>query len=249
MAVGPIIDKGGTKQLVARYIPSYANPSGKTYQQVAKTNAVVQAKSTAANKAPAPKPAPKPAPRATQTSTTTPVTSPVAEPIAPVVTEPVVGNNAEDVAESATPAAQAWDPYNDPVYLQQLQQAQAAFNTASTNALADKERSKLATEEELAGRKTTAEEQRRRLAGNFAARGMAGGRAGALSRAEATANARELAARTSLRDQMAELDRQYIANFGAAGSDWLGTSSGASAQQAALQAAINARLAGLTTVG
>jgi hypothetical protein len=154
---------------------------------------------------------------------------------------------AQEPAAEATPLP--WDPYSDPVYLQQLQLAQSAFNNARTEALASKEKSRLYTEEELAGRKTTAEEQRRRLAGNYAARGMGGGRAGALTRAEATVNARELAARTSLRDQISELDRQFTANYGAAGSDWLGTQAGSSAQQAALQAALQARLAGLTTVG
>jgi len=141
------------------------------------------------------------------------------------------------------------DIYSDPVYLRQLQFAQTAFNNARTNALADKERETLYTQEELEGRKTTAEQARRRLAGNYAARGMGGGRSGALSRAEATQNAQELAARTTLRDKISELNRQFVANYGAEGSDWLGTSAGASAQSEAVQAAINARLAGLTTVG
>ncbi len=141
------------------------------------------------------------------------------------------------------------DIYQDPVYLRQLQFAQNAFNTARTNALADKEREALYTQEELEGRKTTAEQARRRLAGNYAARGMGGGRSGALSRAEATQNAQELAARTSLRDKISELNRQFVANYGAEGSDWLGTAAGSSAQSEALQAAINARLAGITTVG
>jgi hypothetical protein len=141
------------------------------------------------------------------------------------------------------------DIYSDPVYLRQLQFAQSAFNNARTNALADKERETLYTQDELEGRKTTAEQARRRLAGNYAARGMGGGRSGALSRAEATQNAQELAARTTLRDKISELNRQFVANYGAEGSDWLGTTAGASAQSEAVQAAINARLAGMTTVG
>lgn len=154
-----------------------------------------------------------------------------------------------------TPIAQAvagtpqWSVYEDPVYQQQLQGAQSAFNRERTNALADKERSTLLINRELGGRKATAEASRRRLAGNYAARGMAGGRAGVLSRAEAEANARELMLRTDLRDQISELNRQFVAEYGADGSDWLGTSRGAAAQQSAVQAAINARLAGLTTVG
>ena len=152
-----------------------------------------------------------------------------------------------------TPIAQAtqpqWSVYEDPVYQQQLQGAQSAFNRERTNALADKERSTLLINRELGGRKATAEASRRRLAGNYAARGMAGGRAGVLTRAEAESNARELMLRTDLRDQISELNRQFVAEYGADGSDWLGTSRGAAAQQGAVQAAINARLAGLTTVG
>lgn len=141
------------------------------------------------------------------------------------------------------------DIYSDPVYLTQLQYGQNAFNTARTNALGDKERATLGIQDELAARKPSAEQSRRRLAGNYAARGMGGGRSGALSRAEAQQNAQELTARTSLRDQISELNRQFVANYGADGSDWLGTAAGVAAQSGAVQAAINARLAGITTVG
>jgi len=141
------------------------------------------------------------------------------------------------------------DIYQDPVYLRQLQYGQTAFNNAKTNALAEKEIQTLDIQDELQARKPTAEQARRRLAGNYAARGMGGGRSGALSRAEATQNAQELTARTSLRDQISELNRQFVANYGADGSDWLGTTAGAAAQSEALQAAVNARLAGITTVG
>lgn len=165
---------------------------------------------------------------------------------APVDTLP--GDESESMA-GGTEAVQPWSVYNDPVYLQQLQIAQGAFNNARTNALANKERETLYTQEELEARKPTAEQARRRLAGNFAARGMGGGRSGVLTRAEATQNAQELAARTSLRDKISELNRQFVASYGADGSDWLGTTAGASAQSEAVQAAINARLAGLTTIG
>jgi len=141
------------------------------------------------------------------------------------------------------------DIYQDPVYRTQLQYGQTAFNNARTNALAEKEIQTLGIQDELQARKPTAEQARRRLAGNYAARGMGGGRSGALSRAEATQNAQELTARTSLRDQISELNRQFVANYGADGSDWLGTTAGAAAQSDALQAAVNARLAGITTVG
>jgi hypothetical protein len=102
---------------------------------------------------------------------------------------------------------------------------------------------------QLEDRKGTAEDSRRRLAGNFAARGMGGGRAGALTREEAEMNARELTARTGLREQIAELGRQFTSQFGAEGSDWLGTRYGMEAQQSAIQQALQNRLAGLTTVG
>jgi hypothetical protein len=141
------------------------------------------------------------------------------------------------------------DIYQDPVYRTQLQYGQTAFNNARTNALADKERATLATQEELDARIPAAEQSRRRLAGNYAARGMGGGRSGVLSRAEAQANAQELSARTSLRDKISELNRQFVASYGAEGSDWLGTTAGAASQSDALQAAVNARLAGITTVG
>jgi hypothetical protein len=141
------------------------------------------------------------------------------------------------------------DLYSDPVYLRQLQFGQSAFNNARINALGDKERATLATQEELDARIPAAEQARRRLAGNYAARGMGGGRSGVLSRAEAQANAQELSARTSLRDKISELNRQFVASYGAEGSDWLGTAAGAATQSDAVQAAINARLAGITTVG
>lgn len=152
-------------------------------------------------------------------------------------------------AEGGPVSATEPDLYQDPVYLAQLQYGQTAFNNARTNALGDKERATLDIQDELQARKPEAEQARRRLAGNFAARGMAGGRSGVLSRAEAQNNAQELSARTSLRDKISELNRQFVANYGAQGSDWLGTSAGAAAQSEAVQAAINARLAGLTTVG
>lgn len=157
----------------------------------------------------------------------------------------IAGNPLQGPPVSATEP----DIYQDPIYLRQLQYGQNAFNTSRINALADKEAQTLDIQDELQARKPSAEQARRRLAGNYAARGMGGGRAGALTRAEAQQNAQELAARTTLRDKISELNRQFVANYGANGSDWLGTAAGASAQSEAIQAAINARLAGITTVG
>lgn len=169
-------------------------------------------------------------------------------PLANVTDEEAAQANADAVG-GPTFNAQPWSVYNDPVYQTQLQYGQNAFNTSRINALADKEAQTMNIQDELQARKPSAEQARRRLAGNYAARGMGGGRAGALTRAEAQQNAEELSARTSLRDKISELNRQFVANYGANGSDWLGTAAGASAQSEAVQAAINARLAGLTTVG
>lgn len=162
---------------------------------------------------------------------------------------PPVGEEGTSTVEGGPVSATQPDIYSDPVYLTQLQYGQNAFNMARINALGDKERATLGIQDELAARVPAAEQARRRLAGNYAARGMGGGRSGALSRAEAQQNAQELTARTSLRDQISELNRQFVANYGAEGSDWLGTAAGATTQSGALQAAINARLAGITTVG
>ena len=178
----------------------------------------------------------------------------------PVITMPTgegnvpAGEGNVPAGEGNVPAGEGsaqpqWSVYEDPIYMQQLQFAQSQFNRDRLNALSDKERAALQINRELGDRKGIAEQQRRRLAGNFASRGMAGGRAGVLSRAEAEANARELTLRTDLRDQIAELNRRFVADFGANETDWLGTSRGAMAQRDAVQAAINARLAGLTTLG
>lgn len=147
------------------------------------------------------------------------------------------------------PAAPQWSVYDDPFYMQALQGAQSRFNLDRADALAGNQYEQRALQRNLDERPDIAEAQRRRLAGNYAARGMAGGRAGALTRAEAETNAREVTARTGLREQMAELNRQFTSQFGGEGTDWLGTRRGMEAQQAAIQAALSNRLAGLTTVG
>lgn len=158
---------------------------------------------------------------------------------------PYLGND----GKPATSAASAYNVYDDPFYQQALQGAQSEFNLARTDALASKQYQERPIQRELEERPGVAEQQRRRLAGNFAARGMGGGRYGALTRAEAEMNAREITNRTGLREQIAELGRQFTSRFGAEGTDWLGTREGYQAQQQALQAALNNRLAGLTTVG
>lgn len=217
-----------------------------------------------------PKPTAKPTarPTATRTATTTPVRATAPAQITPPApgwsydddrggfTPPpeaegtgVIAGQPAQMPEPVQAAAPAYSVYEDPFYQQALQGAQSQFNLERTNALGTKAYEERAIQRELQGRPATAEAERRRLAGNFAARGMGGGRAGALTRAEAEVNAREVTARTGLREQMAELNRQFVGQFGAEGTDWLGTLRGSQAQQAAIQAALQNRLAGLTTVG
>jgi hypothetical protein len=237
-------------------IPSYANPTGKT------TRAVTAANTAALKAGLAPKPTPKPTPRPTptKTATTTPIkVSEAYEPMA-IDGDPTIAGPVAVQPETTTPgtaeaaaveeaAAPQYSVYDDPFYQQALQGAQSQFNLERANALGTRLYQERDIQRELQGRPATAEAERRRLAGNYAARGMGGGRAGVLSRAEAEVNAREITARTGLREQMAELNRQFVGQFGAEGTDWLGTLRGSQAQQSAIQAALQNRLAGLTTVG
>ena len=258
MAVKFTIDKGGSTStpIVPRYVPSYAAPAGKTTTQVAKTNAL------AVKTGVVPKPtnvttgsrAGLPAAATTPTYTTS-TPSPSSQPV-PVSTTPEVGTPGEPIvsapiAEEQAPQAPApaYNVYEDPFYQQALQGAQSQFNLARADAEASRQYEERGINRQLEDRRGTAEQARRRLAGNYAARGMGGGRAGALTRAEAETNARELTMRTGLREQIAELGRQFTSNFGAPGTDWLGTRAGMQAQQSALQQALQNRLGGLTTVG
>ena len=160
-----------------------------------------------------------------------------------------IDRQSADYVPEPTIEPKPYSVYDDPTYQQALAGAQSQFNLARINALAEKQYGQRPITRELENRPQVAEAARQRLAGNFAARGMSGGRAGVLTRAEAELNAREIAQRTGLREQISELDRQFTAQFGAEGSDWLGTRFGMEAQQAAIQQALQNRLAGLTTVG
>jgi hypothetical protein len=77
---------------------------------------------------------------------------------------------------------------------------------------------------------------------------MAGGSYGALTRAEAEANARQIAAQTSIKDQMAAVSQQYLANFGATGTDWTGTLVGQDYRNQAIQQALGALMPRYTGV-
>ena len=140
-----------------------------------------------------------------------------------------------------TPAP--WTLEGDPVYQQALAAGKSAFSFAQAQALADKQNQETGAAQQRKSLDTGATEGRRRLAGNYASRGMAGGNAGALSQAEARANAEQVAARTSITDQLTALNNQYLQNYGAPGSDWTGTLAGQQYKTQAAQAAIQAQLA------
>ena len=181
------------------------------------------------------------------TATTTPAPAPVQTtptPPGPVVTTPEPEPETE-----ATPPPPEWTLEGDPFYQQALADAQAQFNLERIGAQGTKQYQEVGINRSLDERPATAEASRRRLAGNYAARGMGGGNSGALSRAEAESNARETTARTGLREQLSELNRQFVGQYGAEGSDWLGTLRGQSARDTASNFALQNRLAGATTVG
>jgi hypothetical protein len=194
-------------------------------------------------------------PRREITTTETPAGAPAPVQITPEpssvpsVTEAETLVPAPNNQPAPEPEPIPYNVYDDPFYQQALAGAQSQFNLDRIDALASQQYQQLPIQRQLEQRPEQAEAARRRLAGNFAARGMAGGRAGVLTRAEAQANAREISARTGLREQIAELGRQFTSQFGAEGTDWLGTRRGMEAQQSALQQALQNRLAGLTTVG
>lgn len=164
------------------------------------------------------------------------------------LTSGITGTNATRTANM--PIAQAAAPTNamntlegDPLYQQMLAQGAAQFNTAKGNALANIQDAETANKTQLADINKSATESRKRLAGNYAARGMAGGAAGALTAAESELNARQLASQTSLVDQIAALNRDFNRNYGAVGTDWRGTNVGQEISATAAQEALKAQLA------
>jgi hypothetical protein len=158
-------------------------------------------------------------------------------PPAPAPDQGITGGIAEGTSGSTTSesAASQWSLENDPIYKQALAGGQSAFNVARARALAEKQN----IQTDLAGAERdlerSAASSRERLAGNYAARGMAGGAYGALTRAEAQANARQISAQTSLKDQMAAVNQQYLEQFGATGTDWTGTLAGQDYRNQAIQ--------------
>jgi hypothetical protein len=167
--------------------------------------------------------------QATQTANANPTIQPVKAPVA--FTDP-----------NAAPAAQPWTLEGDPNYQANLLAGKSQFNQNQFNAQADIQNQQTDLAQQQADLARNAAQNRKQLAGNYAARGMAGGAGGALTYAEAEANARQLAAQTSLSDQIAALNRNYSANYGAAGTDWQGTLQGQNIVNQARQQAVQARL-------
>lgn len=174
---------------------------------------------------------------------------PLASPMPMYDFEPATPGNAiaEGTSGSSTAASQ-WSLENDPVYKQAMAGGQSAFNLARARALAEKQN----IQTDIAGAERDLERSsasaRERLAGNFAARGMAGGAYGALTRAEAEANARQIAAQTSLKDQMAAVNQRYLEQFGTADSDWTGTLVGQDYRNQAIQQALSTLMPRYTEV-
>jgi hypothetical protein len=149
------------------------------------------------------------------------------------------------------PQTPKWSLEGDPLYQQALAGGQAQFNYARNAALADKMTAEQGLGQQRKSLDRGATESRRRLAGNYAARGMAGGAAGALSQAEARANAEQVAARTSIADQITALNNQFLQNYGDVTSknyDWTGTLVGQQYKTQAAQQALEAALARYGTV-
>ncbi len=212
------------------------------------------AKAVAASKtnkkvvAPAPKKA-APAPAAKKPVTTKkPVAKKpaVKQPMATPVT-PILGMAPEELAPE-TEALEPWQLEYDPLYQQAIGAGQAQFNYARNAALAENQNFATNINQQRKALDADSTEARRRNAGNYAARGMAGGAAGALTMAEAKMNADQVASRTSLADQLTAVNAQFLQNYGAIGSDWTGTLVGQQYKTNAVQQALDAALARYGTI-
>lgn len=165
----------------------------------------------------------------------------------------VTANDATSGSSTTQPVTgMAYSLDSDPLYQQALAQGQSQFNSARNQAMFNLNDVTAQTNQDRRALDTNSAEARRRLAGNYAARGMAGGAAGALGLAEAEANARQIAAQTSLKDKLAALNANFLENYGnaqtvdAAGKpnfDWTGTLAGQQYKTQAAQTALTAKLA------
>lgn len=158
---------------------------------------------------------------------------------------------ASPVTQDIADTAQKWSLETDPLYRSAMASGQSAFNFTRNAALAEKQTAQTQLGQQRKATDTAATESRRRLAGNYAARGMAGGAAGALTQAEARANAEQIAAQTSIADQISALNNQFLQNFGDvtnANYDWTGTLTGQQYKTQAAQQALEAALGRYGTV-
>lgn len=150
-----------------------------------------------------------------------------------------------------TAAKPAWALETDPLYRQAMKAGEASFNYARNQALAEKQAAETEYGQQRKTLDKSATESRRRLAGNYAARGMAGGAAGALAQAEGRANAEQIAARTSIADKLTAINQNFLKTYGdinAADYDWTGTLLGQQYKTQAAQQAIEAALGRYGTV-
>jgi len=150
---------------------------------------------------------------------------------------------------TSQPPAVVGNPYSlesDPVYQAAMNAGQSQFNLGRANALANKTTQEMELGNQRKNLDVNATEARRRTAGNYAARGMAGGAAGALTLAEQQANAKQIAAQTSIKDQIAALNANYLETYGNASQpnfDWTSTLVGQNYKTQAAQNALTAQLA------
>lgn len=136
-----------------------------------------------------------------------------------------------------------WALENDPVYQAAMNSGSSQFNNAKASAKSDVLSQGIQLDAQRKSLDLNAAEARRQLAGNYAARGMAGGAAGALTLAEAQQNAQQISAQTSIKDQIAALNQNYLQNYGTDTADWTATAAGQNYKTQAAQAAITAQLA------
>lgn len=147
------------------------------------------------------------------------------------------------LGDGTVPASTNWSLESDPMYQQALAGGQSAFNRSRANALAELQNTETAANRQLKGMAQNAAGQRRQLAGNYAARGMGRGAYGAYYRAQDQQNADQIVAQTSVKDQLAALNQNFLANYGAIGTDWTGTTIGQDYRNQAIQQALASQLA------
>lgn len=147
------------------------------------------------------------------------------------------------LTDGSVPASAQWTLEGDPMYQQALAGGQSAFNRSRATALADLQNTETAANRQLQGMAAGAAGSRRQLAGNYAARGMGRGAYGAYYRAQDQQNAEQIAAQTSVKDQLASLNQNFLANYGAIGTDWTGTTIGQDYRNQAIQQALASQLA------